>query len=233
MRLLSVTEFATLLLLVLYLVRVEASYYYELLAHVTLSGGGLDETTIVGDFASYSNNNENIIREGHLALADGTTLGCMRGNATLSLQPGQSIVFLGLTEDCDDYGLARNLRQVAAGVVFYYTPSSRRKSLGPRPSDEPALNGVAIIELDEGYVAVLKSLINPEQVSVTLEGIYHQYFQTSRTFYFVVFAFCILMILSCLWFGLSYLRRCRYNISRQRRSRVSCTMSAVNAVCWC
>ena len=208
-----------LLLLILVSACTEATYYYELRAHVQIE---IDDSTktLLGDFSSYSSFAD---AAGQLVLLN-DNFGCpgWNNNGTNLLPNRPYILFLRRTS-CSDYeqaSTAYDLRPPPKGLVFYYTPDSDSDSLSSKPGGRrsfPTMT-VAITRIDSGYLTRLANLGGSAQVTVT--GHYHQSFRTSQTFYFVVFAFCILMLLSCLWFLMSYMRRCHQSC-RNRRRRVS------------
>ncbi len=213
--------FALLLPLLLCFARVESSYYWEMFADVRIEYTNRDSNVEVGlkysgDFASYSRT-DNV--NGKLRIAD-DSFGC---NGSTSLDANGQILLLQLTPACSDY-----LQSVAAeasgavGVVFY-SPSDR-VSLGSKPSNaRTVLTTVALVQLGDETVDTFREQLKmqlkpPPAVSISKD--YRQVYETSKTFYFVVFAFCILMALSCLWFVLSYVRRCCQS-ARNRQRRVS------------
>ena len=205
-----------LLILDLCFIRTEATYYYELRAHVQIDGF---TKTLLGDFAGYSSYGDT---SGELILLE-DDFGCpgWSSNRTFS---SNYILFLRRT-GCSDYeqaSTAFHLRPAPNGLVFYYTPDSDRDRLSPKPEDRPKLSTmtVAITKIYPDDLARLDNLDPGNPAQVRISGHYHQNFRTSQTFYFVVFAFCILMLLSCLWFVMSYMRRCHHSC-RNRQRRVS------------
>lgn len=121
---------------------------------------------------------------------------------------------------CSEYVKARTARLTygASGLIFRYSPDSPRGGqLRNRPINSEKLSRITIVtmQLEDGDVPRYHTPGQPPP-RVSIEGHYRQ-FQTSQTFYFIVFAFCILMLLSCLWFLMSYIKRCHYNVQRRRR----------------
>ena len=49
--------------------------------------------------------------------------------------------------------------------------------------------------------------------------IYPPFFNQTTTFYFVMFAFCLLLLLALVWFAFNYLKRC-HNVLSRRQARV-------------
>ena len=213
-----------LLLPVLTFVRVEATVYYELVPHVTLKGTGLQTRTFIGEFASYSrlqSTPESQSTYSTLVFVD-DGFGCP-GNDTEIRSFFNSILLLRLTHwplthECTNYEQASAAQRMGAeGVIFYYTPNAVDKSLDSTYTERLSDITVVVLGLDESDIDNLLSSGSP---SARIDAFYRKsFFRTSHTFYFVVFAFCILMLLSCLWCILSYIRRCQYNV-RNRRRRV-------------
>lgn len=212
----------SLLLPVLSFVRVESTLYYELVPYITLRAQGLGSKTLIGDFASYSDR-PNTDELPLVFVPDG--FGCPRWNDTINTSSNSRFtLILRLTQDCADYEQASAAQQLGAeGVIFYYTPGSVYNTLGPKPNSRspPLPIAVVSLELEDDDVQVLMANSSP---TVSIQEQYRQSFQTSHTFYFVVFAFCILMLLSCLWFALSYIKKCHYNVQNRRR-RVSTSVT--------
>lgn len=130
--------------------------------------------------------------------------------------------YLGGNSPCSEFGKAVTARRVwgAAGVIYYYTPEDPQKGkLRRRPADIPAIENLSVtkVELSSFKINALLSEVDKGlQPRVSVKAHYHP-FQTTQTFYFIVFAFCILMLLSCLWFVMSYVKRCHYSLQRRRR----------------
>ena len=212
----------SLLLPVLSFVRVESTLYYELVPYITLRAQGLGSKTLIGDFASYSDR-RNTDKLPLVFVPDG--FGCPRWNDTIDTSSNSRFTLIvRLTQDCSDYEQASVAQQLGAeGVIFYYTPGSVYNTLGPKPDSRspPLPIAVVSLELEDNDVQTLMANSSP---TVSIQEQYRQSFQTSHTFYFVVFAFCILMLLSCLWFALSYIKKCHYNVQNRRR-RVSTSVT--------
>jgi hypothetical protein len=224
---------ALLLTLVLcgWLVRTTLCYTYELRAHVTLTTDTNDYNpeVLVGYFASYSSVTVDRTR-GRLVLAD-DTYGCPGSNTTLpKVGTSNSFIVVIPVSGCNDYLQAKKAEQdSAAGVVLYYTLSDTSTDFAS--SDEGRLNiPVAITEVGDDILSHLTGRELPQYTGVAIEGKHYAVFQQSRTFYFIVTAFCILILLSCLWFFTSYFRRCRYSM-RNRRRQAQAQNSARKAIC--
>ena len=196
------------------------SYTYELKPQVTFEARGTDapDLVIVGSFAIYGE--EKVGREyGAVALVD-TTYGCPGSNDTKSNSVSGKIVVLEISAECDDYLQARRASEDnAKGVVFYYTSSSSKSALS-LGDDILVPIPVAVVELWGEIADHLTGRRTPAYTNVVIEGKHFAVAPQQRTFYFIVTAFCILILLSCLWFFTSYFRRCRYSL-RNRRSQVS------------
>ena len=214
---------AVLLVLWSWLIRASLAYSYELRAHVTFTTDANDYTAdlLVGSFAGYGQASTQR-EKGRLVVAD-ETYGCSQSNATLPpvVTSSSFIVVLPLS-GCSDYLQAKKAEQDnAAGVVFYYTSESSRDSTSSG-GDRLAIP-VAVIEVGKEILGHVNGQTSPQYTAVAIEGMHYAVFQQSRTFYFIVTAFCILILLSCLWFFTSYFRRCRYSLRNRRRQVRVCT----------
>lgn len=204
-----------------WLIHISLGYSYELKAHVTFTSDTADYgNPVVGSFASYGEASTDR-RRGELVLPS-ETYGCLESNATLPrISSGSSfIVVLPLSEDtyseCNDYIQANQAYQDnAAGVVFYYTSDSSRDSA--TAGGAILAIPVAVVKVDDDLLAYITGQKSPRYTNVAIEGVNYTVFQQSRTFYFIVTAFCILILLSCLWFFTSYFRRCRHSVRNRRR----------------
>lgn len=200
-----------------WLIHISLGYSYELKAHVTFTSDTADYgQPLVGSFASYGEASTDR-RRGKLVLPS-ETYGCSESNATLPRisSGGSFIVVLPLSE-CNDYFQARRAyRDNAAGVVFYYTSDSSRDSTTSGNGIVLAIP-VAVVKVDNDLLDYITGQKSPQYTDVAIEGVNYTVFQQSRTFYFIVTAFCILILLSCLWFFTSYFRRCRHSVRNRRR----------------
>ena len=59
--------------------------------------------------------------------------------------------------------------------------------------------------------------------------IYPPFFDQTTTFYFVMFAFCLLLLLALVWFAFNYLKRC-HNVLSRRQARV-CVYIYMGNIC--
>lgn len=202
-----------LLVLLGSLIHASLGYSYELRAHVTFdTTSGNSGEILVGWFAGYGDASTDTYR-GTLVLP-GETYGCPESNTTLPIPSGSFIVVLPLSE-CNDYLQAKKAQEEnAAGVVFYYTSDSTNTVTSE--SDTLTIP-VAIIEVEANLLEHITGQESPRYTSVVIEGVHYAVFRQSRTFYFIVTAFCILILLSCLWFFTSYFRRCRHTLRSRRR----------------
>ena len=201
------------------LFRSSLSYSYELRAHVTFATSTSDHSPdlIVGDFAGYGQASTDR-EKGVLVLAD-ATYGCQDSNVTLPASARSSFIVVLPLSECSDYLQAKKAEQdSASGVVFYYTSHSTRDSL--ESGDGRLSIPVVVVKTEDDFLDHITGRKTPAYTFMAIEGMHYAVFQQSRTFYFIVTAFCILILLSCLWFFTSYFRRCRYSL-RNRRRQVS------------
>ncbi|CAI8051034.1 RING finger protein 150 [Geodia barretti] len=207
---------SALLVVWLWQIRASLSYTYELKPQVTFGGSGVDSAIVIGSFVAYGKK-ESVGRE-QVALAD-ITYGCPGSNGTLSntRYGSEFIVVLELSQQCDDYLQAKKARQDgASGVVFYYSSSSSKSGWSSGGYDELSIP-VVVVELWDEVVDRLTGRQTPKYTNVLIESKNVAVAPQQRTFYFIVTAFCILILLSCLWFFTSYFRRCRYSLRNRRR----------------
>ena len=213
---------SVLLVLWSWQLRATSGYTYELRPQVTFSGRGADPELVVGSFAGYGLVSAQTW-EGSPALPD-ATYGCPGSNATLPSSDTREpfLVILPLSAECSDYEQAeRAVSDGALGVVFYYTSDSEKDWwTEPEEGYERLAVPVAVVELWDEVLARLNGNLTPSYTRVIIEGRHYAIPPRQRTFYFIVTAFCILILLSCLWFFTSYFRRCRYSV-RNRRRQVS------------
>ena len=211
-----------------WLVRTALCYTYEIRAHVTLTTDTNDYNpqVLVGYFSSYSPVTTDRQR-GRLVLAD-DRYGCPGSNVTLpKVGTSSSFIVVIHASECDDYLQAKKAEQdSASGVVFYYTLSDST-DFSTSSNESPLKIPVAIVEVGDDIPGHLTGRKLPQYTGVAIEGKHYAVFQQSRTFYFIVTAFCILILLSCLWFFTSYFRRCRYSVRNRRRQVGGCSSVAV------
>ena len=196
-------------------------YTYELRPQVTFSGRGADPELVVGSFAGYGLESAQKW-EGSLVLPD-STYGCPDSNTSLLFSHGGEpfVVVLPLKVECDDYQQAERAGEDgAAAVVFYYTADSEKDWWTSGSGENHLVIPVAVVEIWDEILDRLSGRESPPYTRVSIEGRHYAVPPRQRTFYFIVTAFCILILLSCLWFFTSYFRRCRYSV-RNRRRQVS------------
>lgn len=128
------------------------------------------------------------------------------------------IMLLPLTS-CDHYSLAQvAAREGAKGVLFYGASTS--SSITSYHATRLSIP-VAYIQMTENRLAVFRDLLDLKNSTITIRIRYYSANpRRSQTFYFVVFAFTVLVLLSLVWFTITYVRRCHSYCSR-RYTRVS------------
>lgn len=238
-------HFGIVLLLTVVTVSKSFATYYQIRPTIAIYKSSQSRPVVskVGDYdADYSNTRDNIANA-MLVVVDDPTFGCppeylndvqdgeLSPNNTIPVTtappalPSRNSYFvvmvplLGSDSPCPEYEKARTARKMwgAEGIIFRYDPSDPQQGrLERRPNGRSKLSGITVttMPLERDFPS---SPLDSPTVSITAH--YHQ-FQTTHTFYFIVFAFCILMLLSCLWFVMSYMKRCHHSIQRRRR-RVS------------
>ena len=216
MQLVALSQFVCLILLPVLSIRyVKSSYIWETnKAEVEIKDTS-NHGTIEGSYAGYtSTSSESSTVQGDLLFLD-DAFGCPGWNGSVPRPSNLAdhVVFLRRTQACDDYKQAL-LVERAEGLVFFYTSVGGIKFLSA--GNNKLDTTVVIIELKEDYVEELKGLPEANTPMVIIRSSTKPV-EPSQTFYFVVFAFCILMALSCLWFVLSYLRKCCRNARTRQR----------------
>jgi len=208
------------------------AFYWKLQPGVRFYDGpvgnsnSINTVTVVGDSYAGYNGQYVDINSAKLVIIEEARFGCDRTlskNATDAINAVAGSEFVIMmpfdTSACSDYRKAYVAQHIGAtGVLFYYNERSREPNFSKGDREKLAIL-VAVIELPDDNLE--KLLDGRNYVSITSK--YVQALPTSQTFYFVVFSFCILTLLSCLWFILSYVRKCRSNAVRRRR-RVSIHM---------
>lgn len=105
----------------------------------------------------------------------------------------------------------------AAGVVVYTTSSGA--SVDGRLSRSLSIP-VVFVQLRADENTALLGMGDDGSAEASIQCNCGSSFPNSQTFYFIVFSFSLLMVLSCSWFLLSYVKRCQHNL-RSRRRRVN------------
>lgn len=219
---------ATLLALVFLLTTVPKcrSLYYQMRPTISIVAGDY-RFSEVGDYDPDYSSTRKDISSAALYAIDDENVGCpgyslSEMNITLPSRGSYFVVMLpyvGTNRPCSEFTKAQTARNEwgASGLIFRYDPDDPLDGkLRDRPTQSQQLSGITIVVVK---LALSLSLVDESIPFVSIMAHYHQ-FQASQTFYFIVFAFCILMLLSCLWFVMSYIKRCHYNVQRRQR-RVS------------
>ena len=207
----------------------KCSFYYHDRPLVTIQVGTL-RLPVVGVYVfDYATRRD--VSAAELAMVEDANFGCESeppmSNYSL---PGKNSYFVVMVpivggSNCSDYRKAVAASEVwgASGIIYYYSPDDPRGGkLSRRPSSSPQLERFSAtkIKLTARQAVTLFSEMDKGAMTRVSVTTYSHPLQTTQTFYFIIFAFCILMILSCLWFVMSYLKRCHHSIKRRRR-RVS------------
>ena len=204
-----------------------SSFYYQERPLISVQVNSL-RVAMVGDYV-YDYASRKDIDQADLVIIEDSHFGCPN-EANYTLPPEGSwfvlmVPFLGINSPCSEYLKAVAASQVwgAAGIIFYYTPGDPQEGKLPRRrAGSPPLQKFSVtkVELTASKMATIISEVDKGATARVTVMVYSHPLQTTQTFYFIVFAFCILMLLSCLWFVMSYIKRCHYSIQRRRR-RVS------------
>ena len=199
-------------------------------------------TFSVSRVGEYASNTENIpldVEAATLLLVEDGNLGCQRVNVSnitspplVIIEPINAVVLTPLKGGCSAHTRATwAYTHGLPAIVFYYFPSQQKTH--NHGSNELPIT-VASVQLEESEFNDLKASLAPQTDigRISIEGEYQGIFRKSQTFYFVVFAFCILMTLSCMWFAMSYVKKLRYSM-RARRRRVSVCVCVYNTESGC
>lgn len=203
------------------------SLNYPMRPTITIMAGSPEPLSGVGDYVPDYTNERRDISSANLFVIEDDNFGCPDYNNSYSnftFPRNKPVVlmlpYLGTDSPCHEFFKAFTARHEygASGLIFRYDRSDTQGGqLVNRPSGNSKLDDITVVTMQLGYIPGL--VYRPGSVFIPRVSIiahYHQ-FQTSQTFYFIVFAFCILMLLSCLWFVMSYIKRCHYNVQRRRR----------------
>ena len=204
-----------------------SSFYYKDRPLVTIQATSL-RLPVVGEYVfNYASRRD--IDRADLYIIEDAFFGCdSDASASNYSLPGKDsyfvvmVPFLGNRSPCSEYHKAATASKAfgAAGIIYYYTPDDPQGGRLPnRPTNSPFLQRFSAtkIELVSRKLAALLSEAEKEGGMRVTVSTYSHPLQTTQTFYFIVFAFCILMLLSCLWFVMSYIKRCHYSIRRRQR----------------
>lgn len=194
--------------------------------------------TVDGDYVAYGGSKD--LSKQLLELVEDSSFGCTQTNETDTILYRVNSVFLlpDTSDHCSGFEKMQYVSNAynAAGVIFYRTPGDndkapknttpidrqRRQTQTRTPSSNSGSPTVVRLSLlSEQLLEFRSKLRTGSTLQVTIQAeVQQRTFQTSQTFYFVVFAFCILMMLSCSWLLLSYFKRCHYRW-RMRRNQAS------------
>ena len=205
-----------------------SSYEHEYIRTILTVRGNPGSYKADGAIAVYSNASFSQV-SGLLYGTDGD-FGCPRAEpVTNGTVPPPSLVkpfvlFVPLTTSCGDYAKAVAAQRLGAvGVIFYTSDSSRRLSRTTHTALRVAVTRVFVRESDrlteqltQGSSQPFRLVqVNGGPVTASLEHITVVY--RSQTFYFVVFAFSLLIVLSLTWFIVTYTKRLFERCSRRKR----------------
>ena len=177
-----------------------------------------------GQLASFSNTSVTTITgkiyEPPLSLFNCSQLPNVTDAVILPVEP--FIVFVPLNE-CP-YNQALIAEEMGAlGILFHSDSTSSDLNVYRSPLKVVA----SLVTLTDKEINSLKGIFNFSGTTITIKiKQYSKIPTTSHTFYFVVFAFSVLVLLSLTWFFITYAKRC-YDHCASRRRRVSCLFSII------
>lgn len=209
----------------------ECYSYYEWIPKIQFLINGQHYATIQGDYVSYGSSTD---LSAKLLVIDDPFFGCTaEANETdVPAYPMQSTFLLPDSSHCtvsEKSTFLYSTYRARAALLYRLSDANdeddrqRRQTGRPRTSSQSSSSGPTVIRLNLLTVQLTQLLTQQSagsEVQVRVEAqLMQRGFRTTQTFYFVVFAFCILMLLSCSWLLLSYFRRCHYRW-RLRRNQV-------------
>ena len=169
-----------------------------------------------GQLASYTNSSVTYV-SGKLYEPPSNLFNCSLPNGTVTGLPEEPfIVFLQLDE-CH-YEHARIAENIGAlGIVFFSEATSTDLTL----YHYPLKILVGLVTLSQEELRSLHGILDFSDTTLAVQVNKYSTIPTnSSTFYFVVFAFTVLVFLSLTWFCITYVRRC-YDRCTTKRRRVS------------
>ena len=218
--------------------------YYRLVPRVQFFIDKKPYAIIDGDYTSFGNSRD--LLEKWLYLNEDTSFGCRKNDANettiLSYSPNSVLLLPDSSSPCSVHEKTKYAQEMyrVSGIIYYRTSMSDTSrnasatttgelrtaaSRGDRRRQTQSSSVPTVVRLiltSEQLAEFRSKLSTGSTLQVTIEAdIEQRGFRTTQTFYFVVFAFCILMMLSCSWLLLSYFKRCHYRW-RLRRNQV-CT----------
>lgn len=202
------------------------SFYWSFRPTVTFTVNTFQES-FVGRYADYSSYQVSVF-DAQLVLTTEKDFGCSSksirtSNATLPSSADRTsfVIMMPLSyPHCPDYQKASSAQALGAAAVVFYYNSDSKDGLHSRSTKKLKIPVSAIEVSDDTLGNILQQLQLKNGSSVAINGKYYQSLETTQTFYFVVFSFCILTFLSCMWFILSYVKKC-HSASQRRRRQVS------------
>ena len=131
-------------------------------------------------------------------------------NITLPKAPFILVLRLG---DCDHYYQARFAQDLGASGVLFYAPQSKSSFTSYLATSLDIV--VAFIKVSDTTMSRYKTLLSSNATVTLRVRSVTSSIHASQTFYFVVFAFSVLVLLSLAWFSITYVRRCHQHFSRK------------------
>jgi hypothetical protein len=230
---------------------VECYSYYELIPKVQFIIDRQVYATIQGSYISYGPNTDFAKL---LSVVDDPFFGCSTetNETDVPAYPTQSTFLLPDSSHCTISEKSSYLYSTyeARAVILYRLSDeasdeeNRQRRQTTQRSPSQSSSGPTVIRLNMLTKQVTRLVARQSdggRLQVIVEAqLMQRGFRTTQTFYFVVFAFCILMLLSCSWLLLSYFRRCHYRwklrrnqvchhkaIYREPRSEIKICMAGV------
>lgn len=177
-----------------------------------------------GPVVAYSNTSFSQV-SGTLYVAN-RDFGCSNGTDVLPSLTKPFVLFIPLTANCGDYVRAVAAQQLGAVGVIFYSLNNKMTSTGGK-SLKVAVTLISIRQSHDSLTIQLTQdssepvrLVQVDGATVYAKLQHNTVRHRSQTFYFVVFAFSLLVVLSLTWFIVTYTKRLFERCSSRRR-RVS------------
>ncbi|XP_019855671.1 PREDICTED: RING finger protein 150-like [Amphimedon queenslandica] len=208
------------------------SYY----SSVTFSDDSKAYTrTLTGQVAGYSNLTSTPVRGSFYAPGDiFNTLSCIQERKRSPLYSPHNIsapfILVLRLGECDHYSQAKFAQDLGASGVLFHAPQSKSSLTSYLATSLDIV--VAFIKVPDATMIKYKTMLSSNATVTLRVRSVTSSIHASQTFYFVVFAFSVLVLLSLTWFSITYIRRCHQHFSRkyQRRRQRRETSRAMSAL---
>lgn len=177
--------------------------------------------SVTGQVAGYSNLTSTPARGSFYAPGDAfNSLSCIQERKRSPLHPPLNIsiprrpfILVLRLGECDHYSQAKYAHFLGASGVLFHAPQSKSSFTSYLATSLDIV--VAFIKVSDSTMSNYKNMLSSNAtVSLKVMSVTSS-IHASQTFYFVVFAFSVLVLLSLTWFSITYIRRCHQHFSRK------------------